>query len=861
NLPAVLNDPRGRRETDFFTKTWGEEFVPPSIIPPSHYVEWIDLSDFNEYRSKIAHPYKIHKKNKKSIKGGIGSKKEDSTGDGKVFLEPKFALEDPDTFNAVLPWSQFENAAVPDKDISPRPRASAKLLQEKLTHYLDIAEVELARQISLKSEDFFNAMSSQDDVVDRVAYTCAEIRILREKLMIINEILCKSCLEVLKLKCCRARSATVFHKLKLMGAVHQTQPMIQVMLSSSDYVGALDLIATTQDVLQQELSGIQSFRHLGSQLTEMEKVIVKMMEANFVELIAKELNKPIEKNSEPTIVDDEDRLLSVLFGLLRQKKLNFLNTFREESFNAIKATVKQKIIEILTTILGNSDLKLNNLTEHVRQLNFPQWIDMLQHIFSNILIILHRIKSLHDLVMEIAGTANKSKSKDCDHDTGNTDSHESDRESIEGKTSNISEKFLYGKFINTSCFSVVLISDTESVVNDIDHEKIINDSKELLCAACELSHVRLAKLLGIRAKDDCLERLTSSDFMVLIRSIHQFIAETEGICGRQMHSLSGTLMAQARKFVEKFHDERRTKISLILDNEQWKQADVPPEFQALVDELDKDGIAGAIQKISRQNVSTPSDSPLKVLVIKGEKYAVIGTLLILLKMAIEYCECINDVPMLTLDMINKVAEILKLFNSRTCQLVLGAGALQVVGLRTITSKHLALAYRCLQVMTIYIPQIKTYFQSMLPPKKHILLTKFDHLLQDYQNHCQEIDSKLISIMDTVFFTQLGKWEVKAPTPSQCFRGMIKQVAKLHDALSDLLPKEHVKDLFDEIMNCFISRLKVRLTNHEISDDGGSQHGLVTSELLFFVNSLQGFDGLSNINEKINNVWKEMQPKN
>ena len=46
-----------------------------------------------------------------------------------------------------------------------------------------------------------------------------------------------------------------------MGAVHQTQPMIQVMLSSSDYVGALDLIATTQEVLQQELSGIQSFRY------------------------------------------------------------------------------------------------------------------------------------------------------------------------------------------------------------------------------------------------------------------------------------------------------------------------------------------------------------------------------------------------------------------------------------------------------------------------------------------------------------------------------------------------------------------------------------------------------------------------
>lgn len=46
-------------------------------------------------------------------------------------------------------------------------------------------------------------------------------------------------------------------------------------------------------------------RHLGSQLAEMEKVIIKMMEASFAELIAKELNKPIEKPSESTVGDDE----------------------------------------------------------------------------------------------------------------------------------------------------------------------------------------------------------------------------------------------------------------------------------------------------------------------------------------------------------------------------------------------------------------------------------------------------------------------------------------------------------------------------------------------------------------------------
>ena len=55
-----------------------------------------------------------------------------------------------------------------------------------------------------------------------------------------------------------------FLQLKMMATVHQTQPTIQLLLSTSDFVGALDLISTTQEVLQQELAGIQSFRYLNN---------------------------------------------------------------------------------------------------------------------------------------------------------------------------------------------------------------------------------------------------------------------------------------------------------------------------------------------------------------------------------------------------------------------------------------------------------------------------------------------------------------------------------------------------------------------------------------------------------------------
>lgn len=44
----------------------------------------------------------------------------------------------------------------------------------------------------------------------------------------------------------------------------------------------------------------------------------------------------------------------------------------------------------------------------------------------------------------------------------------------------------------------------------------------------------------------------------------------------------------------------------------------------------------------------------------------------------EYIDMNNVLPTLSSEVVHRVAEILKFFNTRTCQLVLGAGAMQVV---------------------------------------------------------------------------------------------------------------------------------------------------------------------------------------
>ncbi len=67
-------------------------------------------------------------------------------------------------------------------------------------------------------------------------------------------------LQVLRLHSLRSRYLVIHNKLSLIATVQQTQPTIQLLLGTSDFVAALELISTTQEVLQQELQGVHSVR-------------------------------------------------------------------------------------------------------------------------------------------------------------------------------------------------------------------------------------------------------------------------------------------------------------------------------------------------------------------------------------------------------------------------------------------------------------------------------------------------------------------------------------------------------------------------------------------------------------------------
>lgn len=376
NLPAVLNDPNRGKQTNFFVKTWGDTFVEKTEIERSPFLPEITYAHFETYLRKVGRRHKRHVRLSQSkleanhiktkSKSDLSPTEASINSIPEIFLKQNFPLNDKNVFNTVFP-----NIAGDGKN----NYQSGRLLQEQLSHYLDIVEVQIAKQVSQKSGAFFHAMTSHDTIMEQMRVACNEVRSLREKVNQVDKTLAKDSLKLLGLARSRANQIALLDKLRLMATVLQTQPTLQLLLSSSDFVAALELIASTQEVLAKELAGVVSLRHLPSQLKEMSRLIDKMLSTEFERYAAADLHRPL--NNQDGVLEPE-KLTSLVAGLLRQNHLQFLETYKQEAITAAQTLLKQLMIEQLADVEDDNEHCLTGSGETAPHLDSAQWLKVLK---------------------------------------------------------------------------------------------------------------------------------------------------------------------------------------------------------------------------------------------------------------------------------------------------------------------------------------------------------------------------------------------------------------------------------------------------------------------------------------------------
>ncbi|KAK8500311.1 hypothetical protein V6N13_008827 [Hibiscus sabdariffa] len=910
-LSSVLNNPHaGKLEA-----SWGGwwSVAPPEFAPLTSTKATSDLarSDFQSYVSSISDSYHRFEeiRNHTTKEQALDV---DSIGEALVaclrevpalYFKEDFALEDGGTFRAACPFN----------DVSENI-----MLQEKLSHYLDVVELHLVKEISLRSNSFFEAQGQLEDLNVKIVEGCHRIRDLKETIRLVDTDLVDSARQIQELNATRTNLLALQHKLKLILSVNQALSALKLLVASAECAGALDIIDDLQHLLDgDQLTGLHCFRHLRDHVVASVDSINSILSAEFMRasihdagdkdaviLLKAKARASYSLNGEDVGVklDEEestnfrDRLLPLIIGLLRTAKLPIvLRNYRDALTADMKTAIKTAVAELLPVLVGQppeSDMGTErtmdadggglSLASKLRSLSSGSIVQLLAAIFKIVQAHLVRAaevkKAIEWVMCNLDGhyAADSVAAAIALGAMAAESSHESNGQ-VPSLPANASLRST-----SKSLSSQGKGSDAPSPSNLSKNFRadVLRENAEAVFAACDAAHGRWAKLLGVRAL--LHPKLRLQEFLSIYNITQEFITATEKIGGRLGYSIRGTLQSQAKSFLDFQHESRMTKIRAVLDQETWVEVDVPDEFQAiafsLFDSESKDnaesnmaesisregsqvaetGSRGSLEQIDssgttavnaaqgkaevteRKNSDAVTSSQSKssntkergknatqTLEYGGVSYHMVNCGLILLKMLSEYIDMNHLLPALSLEVFHRVAEILKFFNTRTCQLVLGAGAMQVSGLKSITSKHLALASQVISFTYAIIPELKQILFLKVPePRKSLLLSEFDRVAQDYKVHRDEIHTKLVQIMRERLLVHLRglpqiveSWnrpEDADLQPSQFAKSLTKEVGFLQRVLSRTLHEVDVQAIFRQVVVVFHSQISEAFSRLEIS---------------------------------------------
>lgn len=95
------------------------------------------------------------------------------------------------------------------------------MLQEKLSQYLDVVELHLVKEISLRSSSFFEAQGQLQDLNAKIVEGCARIRELKDTVRLIDSDLVDSARQIQQLNGTRINLLALQQKLRLILYVNQ----------------------------------------------------------------------------------------------------------------------------------------------------------------------------------------------------------------------------------------------------------------------------------------------------------------------------------------------------------------------------------------------------------------------------------------------------------------------------------------------------------------------------------------------------------------------------------------------------------------------------------------------------------------
>ena len=347
------------------------------------------------------------------------------------------------------------------------------------------------------------------------------------------------------------------------------------------------------------------------------------------------------------------------------------------------------------------------------------------------------------------------------------------------------------------------------------------DLSSLLGECVDLAQAQITKVVKVRSQQN--SELSIVDFLRYFTLNRLFIDECEAISGRSGTGLKTVLDAQIKDFVAQFADTQKHDIIRVMDADKWDAKDFGDRENIVLGRVMQGSTGDALpwlestmiwqapaNGIETSNGTATNGTAAKVrsAMIDEQKYILPESAMAMLQSMETFQHLAVGIPSMSAEVAASLLESLKLFNSRSSQLILGAGATRSAGLKNITTKHLALSSQALSFIVALIPYVREFFRRHLPSSMaQQVMTEFDKVKRLFQEHQHGIHEKLVDIMSGRASMHVKSmknidWEEaaqnKAVPVSPYMETLTKETATLQKVLAKHLPEPVVAGIMTPV---------------------------------------------------------------
>ena len=792
--------------------------------------------------------------------------------------------------------------------------ANNAILQEKLSWYMDTVEVHLISSISTASSSFFAALQSLQDLHQEAAASVAKIKSLRTDLVTLDKDMAQAGLKIVRMR-------TQHKNMRKLGdAVQQLREVVEVIArceeqtAKGDVENALEEAQLAECLIAGEASnpniprlkalgsmqgrlidlrGVNALQGVGDDIASLKQRIGKVFGARFLDILLGDLRHHVDSVSPnvtferwdtaaqrsrashirkpslyPAYSQISETLRSSLQGnleglaqadCLKQATTAYRDALWREIKNLIRRHLPSSNDEDMESTMSASTQggrrmtqqeKSSILARNLRDLDPQDAEDMLRKIYSNVGEALRRlgtqVKVVLDITSSFTSPSNRNSSLTYPRSpapTASDDYMTVTRPSLAVRTS----------------FQQADIQQTLDMTN-------------LLGQAVDIAQTQVTKILKVRAEQS--SNLHLQEFLRYFNLNKLFADECEAVSGRGSAALKTVVHAHIKNFVQRAGDAEKQRLVELMDSDRWDAKDFSETHAKAL----KDLVAAATQEVegwSKGTIvidETPSKSDLREepngveqvakdkvrsANLDDQNFLLPLSALGILCGIVKFEQIIAGIPSMTNEITISLLDYLKLFNSRSSQLILGAGATRSAGLKNITTKHLALSSQALSFVTSLIPYIREFVRRHQVNAQGLMI-EFDKIKRLYQEHQAGINDKLVDIMSSRATTHVNamrkiNWDA-SPTSeavSPYMETLVRETATLQKVLSKHLPEMTVRSIMNPVFSNYGEQWRKAFAEVEVRTPAGRRR--VVRDLEYFKSRMDKLDGADGIGEAVADV--------